>query len=182
MDEDFYQRLLDASFRFVSYRPRSEKEISDFLSKTLRRWKIAGHLTVSSVIRRLRELDYIDDTKFVLWWIEQRTRFKPKGRRLIRLELVQKGVDRKIIDQGLDSFYRQNHPDLLSGNPGDTTEIANARSALRKKLPVWQTVQGIRKKKKIYDFLARRGFSSDIIYRIIDEVMLNRYNTGTQKE
>lgn len=179
VDNDLYQKLLEASFRFVSYRPRSEKEIIGFLNKKLHRWKVSGKATVAKVLERLRELGYVDDRKFVQWWIEQRSRFKPKGERLLRTELMQKGIERSTIDGIL---HAQEPGSFSAGRDTGSTsqrELDNARHALHKKLTVWQKFPVLAKKRKIYDFLARRGFASDTIYRIIDEVVGNSYNTGT---
>ncbi len=149
MDTTVYEKLLQASIRFVSYRPRSEKEIRDFLKKKLTRWKVYGGTVVQKVLDRLKELNYVDDAKFAAWWVEQRSTFKPKGKRLIKLELKAKGVKDSIVETI------------------DERELA--QRAIQKKLILWQKLPDLERKKKLFDFLSRRGFSTDTIYRIIDE-------------
>ncbi|MCL5676039.1 MAG: RecX family transcriptional regulator [Patescibacteria group bacterium] len=46
----------------------------------------------------------IDDEKFCLWWIEQRQNFRPGGKRLLKLELLKKGVRHELVNQVLDSL------------------------------------------------------------------------------
>ncbi len=157
MDTSVYEKLLQASIRFISYRPRSEKELRDFLSKKLARWKVAGSGLITKVIERMRELDYVDDAKFTAWWVEQRQTFKPKGMRLITQELKAKGID-------LRQFFRDR------GQIDTLDEVEIAQRALKKKLALWMKLPSLERKKKLFDFLSRRGFSSDTIFRVIDEI------------
>lgn len=144
---DLYQSLLNASFRFVSYRPRSKKEIADFLKKKLKKWKQIDISLLDKVIARLEELGYVDDEKFAAWWIEQRKTFRPKGAAIIKQELKQKGV---IID-------------------GLTDDKNSARLLIEKKLKLLKNLSDFEKKRKLYGFLARRGFSSSVIDDILQE-------------
>ncbi len=148
--DDLYAKLLESTIRFVSFRPRSEKEFKDFLLKKLQKRKISNGSIIDRVIFRLRELGYIDDAKFVSWWIDQRQSYKPKGVRLIAQELKAKGIEVKNFH--LDEF-------------------SLARRAVAKKLPLWQKLSKLEQKKKIYGFLGRRGFDADTIHRVIDGVL-----------
>jgi regulatory protein len=158
MDTSLYESLMRSAYRFVSYRPRSEKELKEFLKKKLSTWKVAGQLSVEKALERMRELGYVDDKKFVSWWVEQRNSFRPKGTRLLKMELLQKGIDR----------------DLLGEMSVDERE--GAQKAIRKKIVLWAQLPIIEQKKKVYTFLAQRGFSSDTIGAIIDEIGKKDYN------
>lgn len=165
MDQpDDYQKFFNAAFRFVSYRPRSEKEIRDFLQKKLKRYKLYAPSLVNKVIDRLTELGYIDDDKFVSWWIDQRNTYRPKGNRLLIQELKAKGIESRYFT----SDRKQNN--IVSD------ELENARRAIQKKIALWKRLLPLARKKKIYDFLARRGFAGSTIFRIIDEVVGKEYN------
>ncbi|KKU95814.1 MAG: Regulatory protein RecX [Candidatus Gottesmanbacteria bacterium GW2011_GWA1_48_13] len=152
-----YERLLGASIRFVSYRPRSEKEIRNFLQKKLTRWKIFGGTVVQKVADRLAELGYLDDAKFAAWWVEQRQTFKPKGMRLITQELKAKGVDLRQFSSDRGKI------DMID-------EIEAAKRAVQKKLTLWEKLPTLDRKKKLSDFLSRRGFTYDTVERVIDSV------------
>lgn len=153
--EDLYQKLLDACFRFLSFRPRSRAEVESFLLKK----KSLTSLT-SRILTRLTELGYINDEKFAKWWINQRQTHKPKGIRLIVQELKAKGIEWEMESKD---------------------ENEQALRAIARKLPLWQKLPELTRKKKIYDFLTRRGFSSDITYRVIDEVVKKRYNKDIEE-
>ncbi len=153
-----YEKLLSAGYRFISFRPRSEKEITDFLQKKLRAWHTTAPTVFSKVLERLRELGYVDDQKFILWWVEQRNAHRPKGKRVIIQELQQKGINKSLIE------------DVLSETCDGSDEIELAKQVVSKKLDLWKKLPKLDKKRKMYDYLTRRGFSGDTIRRIIDEV------------
>ncbi len=155
MDNPYYERLVNASIRFVSFRPRSEKELRDFLTKKLNKWKVSGDLLISKVIARMGELGYVDDEKFAQWWVEQRTAFKPKGNRLIHMELKSKGVAEAVIASVL-------------APRGSESLLTAARQAVARKLPLWAKLPILVRKKKLYDYLGRRGFDGETIAKVID--------------
>ncbi len=167
MDNPYYEKLINAALRFVSYRPRSEKEFTDFLTKKLAKWKVSGSILIKKVIDRMRELGYVDDRVFASWWLDQRMTFKPAGRRLIAFELMRKGISRDIIDE---AFLHQREEKPLFN------EIDEAKKSIKKKIVLWERMPLIEQKKKLYTFLAQRGFSSDTIRKIIDEVGEKDYN------
>jgi regulatory protein len=160
MDTTLYERLLNAAFRFVSFRPRSEREIREFLDNKLKRAKTSGAFSVNKAIERLREYGHVDDRKFALWWIEQRLSFRPKGLRALKAELYNKGVSRDIVEE------------VLVG----TSEIDGAKKVIGKKLVLWAQMPSIEQKKKVYTFLAQRGFSGVTIEKIIDGLGKKDYN------
>jgi regulatory protein len=153
MDNPYYEKLVNAAIRFVSFRPRSQKELSDFLGKKLTRWKVSGAGLIAKVIGRMEELGYVDDVKFAEWWVDQRTAFKPKGNRYIQMELRGKGVPDAVIASVLASR-------------GSVSLLEAARQAIAKKMPLWAKLPSMERKKKIYEYLARRGFDSSTISKL----------------
>ena len=156
MDNPYYERLVKTAIRFVSFRPRSQKELTDFLDKKLTRWKVSGAGLVAKVIGRMEELGYVDDIKFAEWWVDQRTTFKPKGNRVITMELKAKGVSETVIESVLASR-------------GFQSLLVAAKQAVARKLPLWAKLPPLVRKKKLYDYLGRRGFDFEIIHKLIDE-------------
>jgi regulatory protein len=159
MDNPYYEKLVNTALRFVSYRPRSEKEFTDFLSNKLARWKVSGSTLVKKVVERMRELGYVDDQAFTAWWINQRNEFRPKGRRVLIFELLRKGVKRGVIEDTIGS-----------GMETPLNELESAQKAIQKKIVLWARMPIIEQKKKVYTFLTQRGFTSETIGNIIDEL------------
>ncbi len=155
MDNPYYERLVNAAIRFVSFRPRSEKELRDFLTKKLTKWKVSGAGLLQKVVTRMGELGYVDNGKFADWWVSQRTEFKPKGNKLIKMELKAKGVPEAVIASALASR-------------GSQSQLTAAKQAVGRKMPLWAKLPALDRKKKLYDYLGRRGFDFETIARLID--------------
>jgi regulatory protein len=143
MNNPYYERLVNAAIRYVSFRPRSEKELRDFLLKK------PQSEDIEKVIARMRELGYVDDGKFAEWWVAQRTDFKPKGNNYIKMELKAKGVSEVVISS------------ILSSRGSESLVEAAKRAVGRKQFKTPQ---------QFYNFLARRGFDADTISRVKYEV------------
>lgn len=159
-ESQVYERLINASIRFVSYRMRSEKEIRDFLEKTLTRHHTTAPSVVLHVIERLTELGYVNDDEFAKWWVGQRTGRKSKGARVIRMELVQKGIDPERIERA-----------ILLGMTGERTENELAKVAAEKKCERWQALPELSRKRKLVEYLTRRGFSSATVWSVVDDII-----------
>ncbi|HBC73059.1 MAG: RecX: regulatory protein [Candidatus Amesbacteria bacterium GW2011_GWB1_47_19] len=134
-----YQQLLNGCLKLLSLRPRSRKEITEYLKK-----KTSDQDLIDKVLDRLISLKFIDDTSFTAWLVESRSRSRPRGRRLLEQELKSKGV---AID---DQLITINEKDL-------------AVKAISKKLHRWQHLSRRDFRIKASRFLSARGFSWDAI-------------------
>ncbi len=88
------QHSLDAAYRYLSYRPRSEGEVRERL---LRRG--FGNEQVDKAIAKLKEEKLIDDSAFAQFWKDNRLSFRIKSKRLIAKELRDKRVAPDIVDE-----------------------------------------------------------------------------------
>lgn len=145
-----FQRIYDKILKFATLRPRSEKEVNDWLKKH----KVHKSLH-KELFSRLKRLDLLDDEKFAKWWIEQRTAFRPRGKRALVAELRQKGIDRDLINE------------IIAGAKIDEENMA--KEILKKKAYRWERLEGLEKRKKMSEFLARKGFSWAVIKGAIDD-------------
>ncbi len=157
---DNFEKLLNKSYKFLSYRPRSEKEVRDYLIK-----KKADDLTIKRIIESLKEHNFINDTDFTKWWIEQRTKFRPKAARLIKLELLQKGIDKDLVEEILQDKTVETESDL-----------DKAKKIAKKKLVRLKNDEPQKQYEKLVRFLASRGFNWDTIKEVVDQLIPNRYN------
>jgi len=144
--ESGYQRALN----FLSYRNRSEKEIR----LNLQKHELSAEI-IDLVLDKLRQKSLINDHEFSLEWVENRSRFKPRGKRALSSELFQKGIEQGIID------------DVLK----DLDEEALALELARKKLSKLEGLDQFAFQKKMYGYLSRRGFSYGICKDIISTLM-----------
>jgi regulatory protein len=158
--QDQVGKLYIFAQRFLSYRPRSSKEMQYHLRKKLEKGEYVNLDTIlDEVIRKLEKLGLINDEEFARWWIEQRQKFRPKGERVLRNELHQKGVPREVIDE---IFYAYESPQ------NEIEKIARKKLASYAKLPEPEF------RRKMSEFLARRGYDWDEIRSVVDTLLRER--------
>lgn len=163
MDFDsLYLRVL----KYLNFRPRSEKEIRDYLKKQLKESQGSDESIVDLIVHKLKQQRFLNDKEFARMWIRSRTEFKPKGERLIRLELQQKGIGKDIIDKALVSFDEDQ--DLHSEAVRDDKVLA--KELLEKKRKKYEGMGRQERFNKAGSMLARRGFDLDDIKWAIDQV------------
>lgn len=153
---DNFQKFYDRALRFLSYRPRSEKEITNFL----KRKKVEPSI-INKILQKLKEQDLVNDEEFAKWWIEQRQGSRPRGIRVIKMELKQKGISDELI-----TSYQ-----LLI-----TNQLELAKKALEKKVKSYRNLPREKAYRKLSQFLLRRGFDWDTVKEVIDEVLKKEYN------
>lgn len=147
-----FERYYNLSLRYLSYRPRSEKELIDYLKK-----KKVSEKNIREIIQRLRELNFINDLEFAKFWIEQRMRIKPKALKVVKYELLSKGIKREIIDEIIEETGK-----------GKEDDFENAKKLADKKLARLVNLPPEKRKEKIMGFLQRRGFDFEIIKKVVD--------------
>ena len=137
--EQAYIRALN----FLSYRSRSAKEIE----QNLRKYKVPESL-IPETIERLKRNNFVNDTSFAKEWIENRNNFRPRGKRALRLELRQKGIDNEDVQDILDELVDEESLAYKAGLK-KAKKLANLE---------WQDFR-----RKLGAFLARRGFPYSVI-------------------
>lgn len=142
-----FQKLLDKTLRLISRRPRSEKEIRDYLKR-----KKSLPRLIEAVVKKLKQLKQIDDSAFAFWWIEQRSTFRPRGKFGLTMELRQKGVDKEIIEKVVNE---------------EVNELPLAKKIAKKKFKVYKNLPREEFYQKMSAYLARRGFSWETIKKVV---------------
>lgn len=155
MEDENYQKVRDYALKLLSFRPRSSREISIKLRQFSAKRNFSDKL-VEQIVEELREQKFLDDKEFVRWWIEQRQSFRPKGMRAIKTELLNKGIEKEIIDA------------IFAADKGKINEYDLALKVINKKLVHLSHLSSEKMKIKIRDLLLRRGFDWDVIYKVID--------------
>lgn len=151
---DPFERFWNYSLKYLSFRPRSIKETRDAMRK-----KKAPEEIIQQIIDKLVESKFLNDEDFAAWWVEQRTQFRPKGERIIKAELREKGIEQQIIDKVLDSLS------------SDSTQKATAVHLLNKRVSRYKNISLREMREKMFNFLVRNGFDFDVTKEAIDEVL-----------
>lgn len=159
MDNDLiFSRYYNLTLRYLSYRPRSEKEIKDYLKEKSSSAKATEgqERLIESIIEKLKDYKFIDDRAFAKFWLEQRTKFKRRPIRVIEYELNQKGINKNLIEEVLSEFDTK---DL---------DLENAKKLAEKKLDFYRNLDSKKRREKVMGFLLRRGFNYDIVKKILN--------------
>lgn len=140
-----YKRLFASCLKLLGIRPRSEKEIRDSLSK-----KSSDTDLINQIVNRLKSENLINDAEFATWYVESRSRSRPRGQKLLEYELKQKGVMESIVSD----------------------EKQLAKDALQKKDRSWKNLSERDYRQKAIRYLQSRGFS----WSAIEEAIKKAYN------
>ena len=153
--EDARERALQQDMLFLSYRARSESEIR----KNLLKHEIPESV-IELTLERLRQDGLANDNEFAQTWVENRSTFRPRSRRMLAMELRQKGLD----DESTKAALAKVDDEPLA------YEAANKRAARFKDLE-WSEFR-----KKLSEFLARRGFSYSVIAPVVTRIWNETHN------
>lgn len=138
------------ALRLLSYRGRSENELRDRLLR-----KGFSEETVSLTLAYLKESGFIDDRVLAVDLKRQAVEQKKLGYRAARSLLQRRGVSDDLAESTL--VY------------DEEVELANARSLLDKKHGPAGNYLAPKERKRLYDYLSRRGFSSYVIGRVFKD-------------
>jgi regulatory protein len=148
----------EIAYRFISYKPRTLKEVSDKL-------KAKGFQSdlVSKVVEELRNYGFINDLEYARNFVLNRSRSKTLGELALRRELLSKGISSEIVDE------------VLSERENLIDEFEIALDLAQGKLKQIKSLKKRKKgrdeyKRRIYEFLLRRGFKLETINRVMREV------------
>jgi regulatory protein len=145
-------RATEAALVFLSYRPRSEKEVRD----RLRRGGFEQD-AIEHAIARLHEWRYLDDADFARRWVENRSTHRPRGRRLLQQELRHKGIAGDTARDAIDD--------------ADLDEIGAAEALARRRLPAYAGDEPAAIRRRLGAYLARRGYGYDVIRIALDRAL-----------
>ena len=110
---------------------------------------------VEEVVDRLTQAGLVEDGHYALLWVENRNTYHPRSRRLIRMELRQKGVAEDQIDQA-----------LLGSAEDDELATQAAMQQIRK----YSDLDWPEFRKKMSAFLLRRGFSYGTVAPVVRSI------------
>ena len=153
--EDARERALQQALLFLSYRARSESEIR----KNLRKHEIPEPV-IDETLERLRRDGLANDDQFARAWVENRSTFRPRSRRLMALELRQKGLDEESVSSALAAV----------------DDEALAQEAAQKRANRFAGLEWSEFRTKLSGFLARRGFSYSVIAPVVTRIWNETHN------
>lgn len=112
---------------------------------------------VETVVAELVDSGHIRDRKYAENWIARRLKSNPRGKTLLKHELLDKGVDRETAEQVVAQVETENETTLA-------LQIAQRRMKQYRRLPVHVA------KRRLHGFLARRGFGSEVVRQVLEQI------------
>lgn len=137
---------------------RSE-QCSGEARKKLYNWGIQAKDT-EQIISSLIERRFIDDRRYCRAFVRDKLMFSHWGKRKIKLSLIQKRIDRNIIDFELEQIDIDIYTDILK-----RIVLAKART-----IKDADTYEG---RTRLFRFAASRGFEPDLISKLIRDMAKN---------
>lgn len=135
---------------FIGYRARSVWEVAQRLKKR-------GHSEriIDQVLEELLDSGLLDDNQFAAQWARGRMATKPLGERLLRHELKLKGISNEIVEKTVAATF--------DGISQQDLAIDLLRARRERYLPLdWPTAR-----RRMSNFLLRRGFSRDVVWEAV---------------
>lgn len=148
-NESGLNKIKEAIIKYVSYRPRSEKEIRDNL--VLKKGKDVN--LVDAMLLKMREdnSQLVDDKFFAKWFAENRMNHGTHGPQKIKAELFKKGIDSKIINSVLKEI--ENREEMIE------IKEQKIKDFIAKKKGKIKAKNDFERKQKLSQALMRKGFN-----------------------
>jgi len=153
-DYDEFNYGKKVAYDYLGYSQRSEKE----LRLKLKQKKISS-ANLEKVIQFFMSHKFLNDEGYAVSFIRNEIMKKPSGKRLIYKKMIQKGIDKEIIEKVLAEEY----PD----------ESECALNLLEKYSRKFKKEIPLKQKQKAYNHLLSRGFDFDVSKKIVDEFFGN---------
>jgi regulatory protein len=151
-----FKKAENYAYWLLAHRDRSSKEITDRLKR-----KNIPEEIIQKLLDKLQKMGYINDYKFANQWIKNRLRDKPRGEKLLRQELYNKGLSKEIVNKAIrEEFSRQK-----------IDELSLAKRTLGKKLPGYKKLDKPVAYRRAKSFLARRGFSYEVSEKLSRDLL-----------
>jgi regulatory protein len=155
-DADAECAVYDRALRLLAYRARSTAELR---RRLVRAGAEARH--IERTLERLAAAGVLDDAEFARQLARSRVATRGTSPRRLRQELRVQGVASDIADDAIDTVFADEAVD----------ELALADRVARKRAGQLASLPPEVRRRRLYAFLARRGYSPDTVRRAVDSVL-----------
>ncbi|OEY72317.1 regulatory protein RecX [Salegentibacter salarius] len=139
--------------QFCAYRDRSHKEVEE---------KLRGMNMIPAaqeqIIIQLMQEDFLNEERFARSFVRGKFRIKKWGKIKIKQELKFREISGPIIKNALTEIDQQKY-------------ISTLYELAEKKLKLLKEPDKFKKKRKLADFLLRKGYESNLVYEVANELL-----------
>lgn len=143
-----------SAYTYALYLLKNHSQTRFQLQEKLKRKQYSPEEIIETM-KRLEELKLIDDKCYAENYIHDKVTFARRGRFRIAGELLQKGVDKTIIDKATQSITEEQ-------------ELEAAKSLLSGRQRTWSNLDERKKYIRAVSLLQRHGFSGKIIKTVLN--------------
>ena len=147
--------VYDRALNMLAFRARSSRELARAL---VRKGELPAH--VDHAVERLTANGFLDDAAFAESFTRSRVLGAKHSRRRVQQDLARKGVARDVTDAAIEAVFEDEAVD----------QRAIVQEAARKKLRSLAGHEPAVQRRRLYGFLARRGYDADDIRAAMDAV------------
>jgi regulatory protein len=151
--EEAALHTFDRAANMLAARPRAARDLERQLVR-----KGEPPEYVASAIARLTALGAIDDARFARQFIRSKLSGAGLSRRRLQSELWRRGVAREVIDAAIAEVMVEDEVD----------EGAQIAEVAAKKMRTLRSLDSVTARRRLYAFLARRGYDASAIRRLMD--------------
>lgn len=152
------EKAMAKAVAYIDVKPRTKRQVVQYLRKK----EFDGDV-IQQVIAELEEYHYIDDFDYSVLYFQYGFE-KGRGVGRIRRELMEKGVGTDIIDMAYEEL--EDVPDQAEMAMSIAASMIDGLDVETMEYDEKRKLQG-----KIGRRLAGRGFSSDVIYQVINRLV-----------
>ncbi|HET8866280.1 MAG TPA: RecX family transcriptional regulator [Gracilimonas sp.] len=141
-------------FRILSRRDHSRKELKDKAFK-----KGYSGAFIDELLDEFEQKDYINDEKFAAKYAADKFEFNDWGPYKIRTQLFKKGISKQVTEKVIQNSF------------GDDSIRESMVTLIQKKKKRYLREPEEKRRKKVFDFLMRKGYDSGNILKNMDELL-----------
>lgn len=140
--------------RYLSVKLRTDKEIRQKLHQ-----EGFDSETIGKVVEELQAIGYINNKLYAQKFVFDRSKLKPKSKKLLKLELQSRGISQEIADEVLEDWKAD--------------EAVVAEELVRRRFGKYD-LKDEAILKKVYMFLNHRGYNRGLIEEVVNKLNEDR--------
>ena len=144
------------ALRLLKFRARSETELKERLAG-----KGCSPVVIETILNEYKKKNFVNDEKYARYFAAQQMASKPQGKRAILQKLKSKGIVGPAACEAVDKATEEK------------SELEVAREIAQERFLHFRGLDLPAQQRRLFGFLSRRGFPSDVVYRVVKEVTKN---------
>lgn len=162
---EFEQGVYAKALHHLSYAMKTRSEVETYLNTRYQEemdQSPENYEALQGIIQasldKLESMGYLDDSAYVTAYLNTQATLSPKGPKILRYDLLKKGIDKDLIEEALSQMDYQ---DLVEGALYLSEKLVRSKS----RLPIKK------QREKVRELLYRKGYDQDIISSVLEELV-----------